>query len=106
MLEKTEKFNHHLDQYEQLLTDKQRQVAFDYYQEDLSLQEIADNQEVSKNAIYDTLKRTEALLLDYENKLKLVQKDERLNQLFNQLSDLKIDSVNQLIKQYQEENYE
>lgn len=106
MLEKTEKFNHHLDQYEQLLTDKQRQVAFDYYQEDLSLQEIADNQEVSKNAIYDTLKRTEALLLDYENKLKLVQKDERLNQLFNELSDLKIDSVNQLIKQYQEENYE
>ncbi len=106
MLEKTEKCNEHLDQYEKLLTNKQRQVAIDYYQEDLSLQEIADNDGVSKTAIFDTLKRTEALLIDYESKLHLVAKNHRINLLLNQLSDLNIESVNQLINTYQEENYE
>lgn len=106
MLERLKKFNEHLDQYDKLLTDRQRQVAFDYYHEDLSLQEIADNNGVSKNAIYDTLKRTESLLEDYEAKLHLVEKHQHLQRFLNQLSDLEIEAVNKLINTYQEEIYE
>ncbi len=106
MLEKIEKFNEHFDQYESLLTDKQRQVGYDYYQEDLSLQEIADNQKVSKTAIYETLKRTEQLLIQYEAKLKCVAKHKALKALLKDLEDLNNDVVTQLIKKYQEESYE
>lgn len=106
MIEKMEMMNQLLDFYESLLTDKQRSVAIDYYQEDLSLQEIADNQGVSKNAIYDGLKRTEQLLLDYENKLHLVQLNARFEDLVEKLVQCNHSDVNQILKQYQEDNNE
>ncbi len=106
MIEKVTQMNLLLDQYETLLTDKQRIVAIDYYQQDLSLQEIADNQGVSKNAIYDSLKRTEQLLLEYETNLNLVAKNKRLNQLFSDIKACKNPEIEKLLKAYEEENYE
>lgn len=106
MIEKITQMNLLLDQYETLLTEKQRSVASEYYQQDLSLQEIADNQGVSKNAIYDSLKRTEQLLLEYETKLNLVAKNKRLNQLFSDIKACKNQEVEKLLKEYEEENYE
>lgn len=44
-----------------------------YYADDFSLGEIADDFEVSRQAVYDNIKRTENILLDYESKLQMVQ---------------------------------
>jgi hypothetical protein len=74
MIEQTIKINYLLDFYKELLTEKQKFALEMYYQEDLSIVEIAENLEVSRQAIHDLLKRGEHLLEDYEEKLKLYEK--------------------------------
>lgn len=63
-----------LDFYGQLLTERQQKFLDLYYGDDLSLGEIAEFFNVSRQAVYDTLKRAENLLFEYEDKLKLVAK--------------------------------
>ena len=60
-----------MDCYCDLLTDKQQDYLTLYYEEDLSLAEIAEDLNVSRNAVYDNLKRAVASLEDYESKLHL-----------------------------------
>lgn len=62
------------DFYGPLLTDKQRNVWDLHYQQDLSLAEIAEMEHISRQAIYDLLKRTERILTEYEEKLGLIQR--------------------------------
>jgi predicted DNA-binding protein YlxM (UPF0122 family) len=62
------------DFYGSLLTEKQRQYYDLYFQQDLSLGEISELQGISRTAVYDLLKRTDEALLQYEEKLGLVQK--------------------------------
>lgn len=62
------------DFYGQLLTDKQRLFFSLYHQEDLSLGEIAEQYGVSRQAIYDTLRRSQNILLNLEEKLGLIQR--------------------------------
>ena len=66
--------------YKELLTDKQIETFICYYNEDYSLAEIAEEFNISRNAVWDTLKKVVALLEYYEEKLKLYQKDQKLNQ--------------------------
>lgn len=73
-LEKKQRVNLLMDCYEMLLTDKQKEYLMLYYDEDLSLAEIAEDLGVSRNAVYDNLKRAVALLEEYEGKLHLLQK--------------------------------
>jgi predicted DNA-binding protein YlxM (UPF0122 family) len=63
-----------MDCYLDLLTDKQKDYLNLYYGEDLSLSEIAEELDVSRNAVFDNLKRAVHLLEDYENKLHLLEK--------------------------------
>lgn len=62
------------DFYGPLLTEKQRKVWDFHYAQDLSLVEIAELEEISRQAVYDLLKRTEKILLEYEEKLGLVRR--------------------------------
>lgn len=62
------------DFYGSLLTDKQQTVLELYYENDLSLSEIAEDMEISRQAVHDLLKRSEHLLKEYEIKLKLVDR--------------------------------
>ncbi|MFA5692946.1 MAG: sigma factor-like helix-turn-helix DNA-binding protein [Acholeplasmataceae bacterium] len=71
-LVKTEKLNQLFSYYQNLLTDKQQTYFKEYYYYDLSLQEISNKYNVSRNAIFDQLKTTEKNLNDFESKLKLV----------------------------------
>ena len=57
------------EQYKELLTEKQREMVSLYYEEDYSLGEISENLGVSRQGVYDTLKRSEKILREYENKL-------------------------------------
>lgn len=73
MIEKTIEISMLFDFYSQLLTDRQRELIDLYYNQDLSLGEIAEVFEISRQAVYDTIKRTEKILYQYEEKLKLIQ---------------------------------
>lgn len=78
-LAKKEQLNELFDLYGVLLSDKQKLYFELYYLEDYSLQEISELYQVSRNAVFDLLKKAEEHLLDYELKLKLKEKkDERL----------------------------
>ncbi|MBR6515375.1 MAG: DNA-binding protein [Bacilli bacterium] len=73
--------------YKNLLTDKQIDTFICYYNEDYSLAEIADEFGTSRNAVWDTLKKVVSLLENYEEKLKLYEKDQKLNDYLNKLKN-------------------
>lgn len=98
-IEKTEAINALLDAYEGLLTDKQRDVVSYYYKEDYSLSEIAEIMKVSRAAVNDHLKRTIALLEEYEKKLKLVEKLSKRMMIYDRIKELKEPGLNELIEQ-------
>lgn len=73
------------DLYGGLLTEKQ-QTMFDlYHQCDLSLGEIAEEQGVSRQAVFDNIKRTETALEEYERKLHLAEKEYKRRQAIEKL---------------------
>lgn len=85
MLEKTTRINYLFDFYQELLTDKQRNYMDMYYLEDFSLGEISETSDVSRQAVYDNIRRTEAMLEEYENKLGLYEKFKQRKSLLDQL---------------------
>ena len=68
---KTNRINALFEFYEPLLTKKQMEYLAQYYRDDFSLGEIAENYNVSRQAVYDNIKRTEKILEEYESKLQL-----------------------------------
>lgn len=81
-LEKTNRINLLFDFYERLLTEKQQTFLKHYFHEDFSLGEIASEFEISRQAVYEHIKRAEQVLETYEEKLGLLQKhEERLREL-------------------------
>jgi uncharacterized protein len=85
LLEKTTRLNYLFDFYQSLLTEKQRNYMALYYLDDYSLGEIADEFQVSRQAVYDNIKRTEAMLEDYEQKLLLFCKFQERMTLITEL---------------------
>lgn len=69
------------DYYEKLLLNKDREVFKDYYFSNLSLQEIAENNNISRNAVHKRLKKIEEELIHYEEKLKLYEKEQKIMEL-------------------------
>lgn len=82
------KINKLFSVYGKLLTDKQKNIVSQYYQEDFSLSEISENLAISRQAVHDTLKKSEELLLDFENKLSIVSLIEKNTKSFNQIADI------------------
>jgi len=65
------------DVYGPLLTARQRTALALYYAEDLSLAEVAERTAVSRQAVHDLLRRTGAVLGDYEARLGLLDRERR-----------------------------
>lgn len=63
-----------LDFYGDMLTEKQRSMLDYYYNNDLSLSEIAGNEGITRQGVRDAIQRAQAQLVEMEEKLKLVQK--------------------------------
>lgn len=95
MIEKIERMAMLFDFYGKLLTEKQREMLSLYYEQDLSLGEIAEEHKVSRQAIHDVLKRSERILEEYEENLGLLKKytmeRDKLSAILSLVEDLKED---------------
>ncbi len=87
MLEKTTRMNYLYDFYQSLLTPKQRSYMALYYLDDFSLGEIAEEYNVSRQAVYDNIKRTEIMLEEYEEKLLLFKKFQERTKLIEEMKE-------------------
>lgn len=96
-LDKTERMNELLDAYGSLLTDKQLDILKLYYEEDFSLSEIAELQQISRAAVSDHLKRSEKVLDEYEAKLKIVFGNQQRRMLYEAMRALDNQKINQYI---------
>lgn len=72
------------DHYGRLLTVKQQEILDQYCMEDLSLAEISENLEISRQAVYDTVHKVERQLEEMENSLGLLARHQRRKQLLDQ----------------------
>jgi predicted DNA-binding protein YlxM (UPF0122 family) len=90
-----------LDFYGSLLTEKQKKAAYMYYVYDCSINEISDELEISKQAVFDNLKRAENNLEEYESKLHLYaqSKESQRNR------DLKNEELKTLFKELKKDDY-
>lgn len=81
-----------LDFYGELLTDKQRECFDLHYNEDLSLSEIAEQSGISRQGVWDNIRRAEATLRDIEEKTGLIRRfsetQQALERLKEQLAEL------------------
>lgn len=101
--------------YKNLLTEKQGTILEYYFTEDLSLGEISEEINVSRQAVHDTLKRCEAILSDYEKKLGLMKREQEISQKMDEINtkleelqveykiqDSKINSIKEICKELTE----
>ena len=101
-LQKQQYYNYLYSFYQNLLTEKQQEIFEDYNYNDYSLSEIAENHEISRNAVHDTLKKVEKALEYYEEKLNLYSKSEELEKLLDNLSKHTNDEGLAIIKRIKE----
>ena len=113
-----------LDLYGDMLTEKQKDVMELYYDQDLSLAEIAEHEEITRQGVRDSIKRGEAYLLELEEKLHFDEKFKRLVEVtdeitarcneierinrgftFSQSIDENAKTVRQLLNGYLDENF-
>lgn len=87
--------------YGKLLTQKQYEIIEDYYNHDLSLSEIAENNEITRQAVRDILKKGEKKLFEYEQKLKTKEKElkkqKKLEKILVTLTQIQKNEANQEI---------
>ncbi len=86
-IEKTNRMNALFEFYSTLLTEKQMNYMELYYADDFSLGEIAEEFNVSRQAVYDNIKRTEKILEDYERKLHMFSDYMVRGELLDQLGE-------------------
>ena len=82
-----------LDHYGSLLTDHQREILEEYCNEDLSMNEIAENYGISKSAVQDLIRRCEIQLNGYEEKLGMIRLEKDLRALAEEMKKLEDESL-------------
>ena len=86
--QKNLQFSALLDFYSQVLTDKQREAVDLYYNEDLSLAEIAEHTKITRQGVRDSIKRGEQTLLEMEEKFGLAAKSAKYYQIIEDVGTL------------------
>lgn len=79
--------------YNKLLTDKQAYIINSYYNDDLSLSEIADNIEISRQGVRKQLKDAESALYNYEDKINLVKNFLKNKEIIEKINE-KLEKIN------------
>lgn len=85
------------DYYSGMLTEKQRDVIDLYYNQDLSLAEIAEHEKISRQGVRDNIKRGEAYMLELEEALHMAEQAQKLVRLLEEirLRNNEIANINQ-----------
>lgn len=78
------------DYYGELFNDKQKEYFEYYYFDNLSLQEISENLNISRNAIHKSLKSIVNKLYFYEEKLRLYDKNKKINVIISSMKEQNI----------------
>ena len=82
--------------YGSLLTEKQNEYIDYYYNQDLSLSEIAENDNITRQAVRDIIKKGERKLFEYEEKLlfmkKTIDQEQKIQQILLSLTKIQKDS--------------
>jgi len=81
------------DFYAELFNEKQKLYFENYYLENLSLSEISENLDVSRNAIHKVLQSMEEKLLFYEEKLELYKKSKIISNIIELETDTNIKEI-------------
>ena len=84
-----------LDVYGDMLTEKQRSFLEYYYNDDLSLSEIAENEGITRQGVRDAIKRAETILLDTEEKLGHCRRFAFIKNSIDEINAL-ADEINQI----------
>lgn len=85
--------------YKNLLSGKQKEYLADYLEDDLSLSEIAKNHEVTRQAVYDNIRRGTKLLHEYEEKIGFYKKEcEIEDELENLKKDMNVENIDKIIE--------
>ncbi|MFP4661138.1 MAG: YlxM family DNA-binding protein [Halanaerobiales bacterium] len=107
MLDKVIELGLLIDFYGVLLTEKQQKALKLYYYQDLSLSEIAERLEISRQGVYDHLHRGEDILRDYEKRMGLIAKYQFLKNEIEEMNEyIKGKSINYSIKKELRERLE
>lgn len=100
-MEEKIRFSMLMDYYGCLLTEKQRDILDLYFNDDLSLAEISEHTNTSRQAIYDIIKRCEKQLNNYEVLLGLMKREDSIRSfkstLLKKIDSLNKDNINKLI---------
>ncbi|MCI8965471.1 MAG: putative DNA-binding protein [Clostridia bacterium] len=79
--------------YGKLLTEKQYDFIDDYYNNDLSLSEIAENNGITRQAVRDNIKKGENKLFEYEEKLRIMNKtllqEKKIAVILSEITEIK-----------------
>lgn len=97
--------------YGNLLTDNQKQCIEDYYNNDLSLTEIAENNNITRQGVRDVIKKGEKRLFKYEEKLKFMNttmsQKKKIEKILLELTKIKKDysdeQVNEVLEHVKKE---
>lgn len=77
-----------LDYYAPMLTDKQRDVIDLYYNEDLSLSEIAEHEKITRQGVRDSIKRGEQTLYEMEEKFHLAERSDKYSDFIKEINGI------------------
>ena len=81
--------------YGNLLTNKQQEFIDDYYNNDLSLSEIAQNNNITRQAVRDNIKKGEKKLFEYEEKLmfmkRTLEQEKKIEKILSELTKIQKD---------------
>lgn len=93
--------NNLLTIYKELLSPKQKQYLEDYFENDFSLSEIAKDNNISRQAVYDNIKKSIKILNDYEAKLKIIERQKNLRaELLNLKSNFKQENLDKIMEDF------
>lgn len=91
------KYTELFDCYGKLLTDKQQEYFIDYYFNNLTLSELSENYQISRNAIHKQLKIVIQKLEEYEEKLGFLSKQKLIKEKLEEINDERISKILDLL---------
>ncbi len=101
-MEKNVKVSMLMSIYGKLLTEKQYEILDNYYNSDLSLSEIAENMNITRQAVRDIIKKGENKLFEFEEKLEIMkrtlQQEKKINDVLSELTKLQTNSSDKQVQ--------